>query len=143
VTDHAQMPGADEDEPIASINIIPFVDISLVLLIIFLLTAGVIAKASIPVELPRAASGGDPVESTVNIVLAASGDLFVDGKPITPEGMLAEIAQAARRDPKVRAAISADKSIRYERVIQVIDLVKRAGIDAFALNIERAAVGPP
>jgi len=142
VADHAHEDLADEDEPIASINIIPFVDISLVLLIIFLLTAGVIAKASIPVELPRAASGGEAVDSTVNIVLSASGDLFLNGAAIARDALGVEMEKQARLNPKLRAVIAADKAVRYEYVIQVIDLVKRAGIDAFALNIERAALTP-
>ena len=59
---------ADDDGPIASINIIPFVDIVLVLLVIFMLTSATIIRASLKVELPKAASGGARVESTLNLV---------------------------------------------------------------------------
>ena len=60
---------AQDDGPIASINIIPFVDIVLVLLVIFIVTSAAIVRASLKVELPRAASGGAKVASTLNLVL--------------------------------------------------------------------------
>ena len=63
----------DDDDVIAQINIIPFVDIVLVLLIIFLLTANLIAKADIAVDLPRAANAGATVDPTVNVVVTAQG----------------------------------------------------------------------
>ena len=69
-----------EDDVIATINIIPFVDIVLVLLIIFMITSTAIARASLGVDLPRAASGGEAVTSTVNIVLTHTGELFVNGE---------------------------------------------------------------
>ena len=65
----------EDDEVIASINIVPFVDIVLVLLIIFMITSSAIAKASISVDLPSAASAGNAVSSTLNVVLNAEGDM--------------------------------------------------------------------
>jgi biopolymer transport protein TolR len=129
----------DDDEVIAQINIIPFVDIALVLLIIFLLTANMIARASIPVDLPRAANANESVGETVNIVLTASGELFLDGKPVTPEALTAGVDLRFRADPKLRAVISADKAVRYEYVVRIIDALKQIGLSAFALNIEHAA----
>jgi biopolymer transport protein TolR len=131
------MEGRDEDEVIAQINIIPFVDIVLVLLIIFLLTANIIAKSDIPVDLPRAANGSEITNPTVNIVLTATGDLYLDGNPSTREALSTEVQRRFKADPKLRAVIAADKAVRYEYVVQIIDLLKQNGISAFALNIER------
>jgi biopolymer transport protein TolR len=129
----------DDDDVIAQINIIPFVDIALVLLIIFLLTANLIARANIPVDLPRAASGNESVGPTVNIVLTASGDLFLDGAHVTAEALTAGVEHQFRADPRLRAVIAADKAVRYEYVVQIIDALKQIGLSAFALNIERSS----
>lgn len=127
-----------DDEAIAHINIVPFVDIVLVLLIIFLLTANLIAKASIPVDLPRAANVSEIVDPTVNIVITASGDLFLDGKSLGRDALRDAVAEKFRANAKLRAVIAADKAVRYEFVIATIDLLKEVGVNAFALNVERA-----
>jgi biopolymer transport protein TolR len=129
---------SDEDDVIAQINIIPFVDIALVLLVIVLLTANLIARANIPVDLPRAASGNEPVGPTVNIVLTASGDLFLDGVRVTARVLSVEVEREFRADPRLRAVIAADRAVRYEYVVQIIDVLKQIGLSTFALNIERS-----
>jgi biopolymer transport protein ExbD len=127
----------DDDELIAQINVVPFVDISLVLLVIFMLTASVIDKADIPIDLPRAANGSEGVDPTVNIVITAAGAIFLDGAGVASDALVAQVSQRRATQPKLRAAIAADKSVRYERVVSVIDVLKSAGVNAFALNIER------
>ena len=132
-----------EDEGVlASINIIPFVDIVLVLLVIFMLTSATIVRASLRVELPKAASGGSKVETTINIVYTKKGELLLNGTAVPS---LAEAAGVIRREatanPKTQAVISADKGVEYGRVVEIIDVVKQNGISTFALDIERSA--PP
>jgi biopolymer transport protein ExbD len=127
----------DDDEVIAEINIVPFVDIVLVLLITFMLTSSVIAKASFTVELPTAASAGSSVNSTINVVIDADGKLFMDGAETTHEKLGAFVARASWRDKDVQAVISADKKVDYGYVVRVIDVVKANGVKSFALNIQR------
>lgn len=127
----------NDDGVIASINIIPFVDIVLVLLIIFMVTSTAIVKAAIKVDLPQAASAGQTVESTVNIVVTLERQLVLDGEPLDEEQARARIEQRARANPKLQAVISADKKLPYEEVVRIIDLVKQSGVNTFALNIER------
>lgn len=127
----------DDSEVIAEINIVPFVDIVLVLLITFMLTSSVIAKASFTVELPTAAAAGSAVNSTVNVVIDAEGKLFMNGAETTPEKLGAFVARASWKDKDVQAVISADKKVAYESVVRVIDVVKANGIKSFALNIQR------
>jgi biopolymer transport protein ExbD len=132
---------AEDEGPLAAINIIPFVDIVLVLLVIFMLTSATIVRASLKVELPRAASGGSRVDSTVNLVLTKRGELFLNGTPMPlPQAALAVRRQSAA-SAKTQAVISADKGVEYGKVVELIDLVKQNGITAFALDIERGA--PP
>lgn len=127
----------EDEDVIASINIVPFVDIVLVLLIIFMITSSAISKASIQVDLPTAASAGSAVASTLNVVLTAEGDIFLNGKATTHDALGAHVARAAWKDKDLQAVISADTSIDYGRVIKIIDVVKSNGVKSFALNIER------
>jgi biopolymer transport protein ExbD len=73
----------EDDGPIASINIVPFVDIVLVLLIIFMLTSTAIVRSALKVELPKAASGGDEVAATLNLVYTKDGKLLLNGQEST------------------------------------------------------------
>jgi biopolymer transport protein ExbD len=126
-----------DDEVISSINIIPFVDIVLVLLIIFMVTSTAIVNAAIKVELPKAASAGSAVEATLNLVYNVDRELYLDGEEVTPEQAAARIRQQAAGNPALQAVISADKGLPYGDVVALIDLVKSSGVVAFALNVER------
>jgi biopolymer transport protein ExbD len=134
---------AEDEGVLASINIIPFVDIVLVLLVIFMLTSSAIVRASLRVELPKAASGGARVESTINLVYGKDAKLLLNGTEVPS---LAEagrlIRQQAAANPKTQAVIAADKSVPYGRVVELIDLVKQNGVSAFALDIERGTAAP-
>jgi len=127
-----------EDEGLlASINIIPFVDIVLVLLIIFMLTSIAIVRASMVVNLPKAATGGARVESTVNIVCSKDGSLMLNGASSTIEQIGSFVKRESAANPKLQAVIAADKGVTYGHVVDLIDLVKRNGVSAFALDVER------
>lgn len=128
----------EDEDVIAQINIVPFVDIVLVLLIIFMLTSSAIVRASISVELPTAASANETVSSTLNIVIKEDGSLFRDGEPTNHEALGDHVARATWKDKDLQAVISADKSVDYGEVIRVVDVIKENGVKAFALNIQRA-----
>ena len=130
--------GNGEDEGLlANINIIPFVDIVLVLLIIFMLTSIAIVRASMVVNLPKAATGGARVESTVNIVCNKDGTLMLNGAPSNVADIAAFVKRESAANPKLQAVIAADKGVEYGHVVDLIDLVKRNGVSAFALDVER------
>ena len=132
----------DDDGPLASINIIPFVDIVLVLLVIFMLTSATIVRASLKVDLPKAASGGSRTESTLNLVVPRTGPIMINGQAVADmQAAAGMVRAAAQANPKTQAVIAGDKGVEYGRVIELIDLVKQNGITAFALDIERGA--PP
>jgi len=130
--------GNGEDEgPLASINIIPFVDIVLVLLIIFMLTSAAIVRASMQVNLPKAASAGAHVESTVNLVYTKEGQLLLNGKESNLDEVARFVKQEREANPKLQAVIAGDKGVEYGKIMDLIDLVKRNGVTAFALDVER------
>ena len=130
---------SEEEGILASINVIPFVDIVLVLLVIFMLTSAAIMRAQLKVELPKAASAGAAIESTINLVYTKSGELTLNGQKRTFAAAARLIRGAAAANPKTQAVISADRGVEYGRVVDVIDLVKQNGISAFALDVERRA----
>ncbi len=138
----AQVELTSDDEPIATINIIPFVDIVLVLLIIFMVTSTAIIKASFEVNLPRAASGGAAVTSTLNLVLTAEEKLFLNGQELTLDSLGPAVRAQAAGTPDLQAVIAADKKAPYGDVIALIDIVKQNGVKAFALNLERDVPAP-
>ena len=133
----ASLGPSDDDDLLASINIIPFVDIVLVALTIFMLTSTVIVRASLEVKLPRAASAGAGVTTTLNLMLTKAGELRVNGQARTLAEARRLVAEAATQKD-AQAVISADRGVEYGRVIEVIDLVKSHGITSCALDVERA-----
>ncbi len=126
------------DDVIAAINVTPLVDITLVLLIIFMVTATYVVRDAIRVDLPRAASGGEVVGPTLAFALDRDGNLFLDGAPSTAEAARGAVRAALARSPAARALISADRAVSHGRVIEVIDLVKQEGLTRFAIDVERA-----
>ncbi|MFP2911659.1 ExbD/TolR family protein [Pyxidicoccus sp. 3LFB2] len=127
----------DNDEEITGINVTPLVDVVLVLLIIFMVTANFIVRETVEVDLPRAANGGETVQGLVNVVLDKDGKLFFDGTEMSEADLSAKVAEQVAKDKDTRAIISADQSIPYGRVMRLIDVVKGQGIAKFALNIEK------
>jgi biopolymer transport protein ExbD len=129
----------DSDDIITGINVTPLVDVILVLLIIFMLTANIINKPSIKVDLPQASTGEASEPTTVALTLTRAGDLYLNGV-VTDEATLRRyLPTVAKSDPKTQAIIAADKEVTHGKVIWLIDLVRLAGIYRFALNIDPAA----
>ena len=128
---------------IAEINVTPLVDIMLVLLIIFMLTAHLIAKQAIEVELPRASNATTLKPTTLAITLTKEGTLYLDDKPVTPDALRAAVADAVAKDPKTQAVITGDKAVSHGRVVWVLDVVKSLGVTSFAIQIDPANVLAP
>ena len=132
---------SDDDGLIADINVTPFVDVVLVLLIIFMVTATYIVKESIEVNLPNAKTGVNVVTSNLGFVIDKNSQLYFNGKPIEFSEIGLEI-QAYKNSPiaegkKLQASISADEIVPHGKVVQLIDTVRDSGILEFAINIEK------
>jgi biopolymer transport protein ExbD len=126
-----------DDDLIADINVTPLVDVVLVLLIIFMVTATYIVRASIEVELPRVAHGGEAVGTILSVVLTKEGQVFLDGVRRTEEELVARTREAVGRDADARVVISADRGALHGSVVRVIDLVRGAGATRFAIHVEK------
>lgn len=128
--------GDHGDELISAINITPFVDIILVVLIIFMVTATAIVRQAIEVKLPEAATGST-ADASLAIGIDASLRWSLDGEPITPEGLRTALRQA-KIDHKddVICLLAADRTVPHGEVVRLIDLIKQEGIARFAINID-------
>ncbi len=125
----------DDEEIISDINVTPFVDVTLVLLIIFMVTATYIVAQSIPIDLPEAGTGEDVV-TTLAIMMTENGDVYVDGVKTDNAGIKNIINKTKKENSEVRVVIAADKKVEHGRVIGIIDLVRKLGISKFAINID-------
>jgi biopolymer transport protein ExbD len=137
-------PVQDDDDILSAINITPFVDVVLVVLIIFLVTATYIITRSIPMDLPKA-STGEQVATTLAISLDAAGRLYLNGRPTTEDELVRQLQAEKRKEQQrraagdkeeIRAVIAADGGIEYRRVMHLMDLCRRVGISRLAFNIK-------
>ena len=126
----------DDDDIISGINVTPLVDIMLVLLIIFMLTANIINNPAIQVDLPKAATGEGTEPTMLALTLTENGTIFLNGEATTKPALIEYLPEVAKADDQAQALIAADKSVPHGQVIEIIDLVRQMGIYRFALNID-------
>ena len=121
----------------SSINVTPFVDVVLVLLVIFMVTAPIIAKDLLNVKLPKTESGDGKGMSTLGISVNKQGQVLLNGLPVTEESLASEVGKTVAKDKDAQAIIAGDIETQYGNVVRVIDIVKSAGLSRFAIQVER------
>jgi biopolymer transport protein TolR len=124
---------------ITEINVTPLVDITLVLLIIFMVTTTYIVNPSIKVELPKAVTGTDQTRTTLALTLTKEGQLYLNGEPSDEAQVKKQIAAELPKNPDLQAIIAADKVVSHGSVVHIIDFVKREGVRKFAINVDSVA----
>ena len=125
----------DDDDIISAINVTPLVDVILVLLIIFMVTARIIVSQGMPMDLPKAASGKD-IQTIFSVELTAQGETVVDSERVKSDEDVSRLAKVAKaKTPDLRAVIRADTKVEHGRVIHVLDLLNRSGVDKIAFAI--------
>ncbi len=133
----------DDDGLIAGINVTPLVDVTLVLLIIFMVTARIIVSQGMPMDLPKSASG-EALQTIFAVELTADGKTRVDSEAVADDEALTPLAKKAKAKNKdMRAVIRADKKVEHGRVIHVLDLLRRSGISKIAFAVTPSAEGVP
>ncbi len=126
-----------EDELFAEINIVPFTDVCLVLLIIFMITANFIAMGGqMNIELPEAATALPANQGQTVIFINAAGAIFLTGEIVEPAELAARLQAEAQRDPELVVTVSADRTVPYDRVVAALDAVRAAGVSYLALAAE-------
>jgi len=133
----------NDDDLISAINITPLVDIFLVLLIIFMVTANLFLEQErklreIALTLPAAASGAPPDADSapLNVVVDRLGKTYLDGSPMDLDGIGAVIERRKATGRPPQAVVSADRELPYGKVTHVIDEMKLHGVGSLAINVE-------
>ena len=114
--------------PTAEINMTPLVDVMLVLLIIFIITAPLMTH-SVPVDLPRAASTPTPEKPmTLQVSINAENQIFVGSEAVDRSILETKFREAVAKDANVEMHLKADRSTRYESVAEAMSAARRAGL---------------
>lgn len=140
----AQLPSVSDDESLISdINVTPFVDVVLVLLVIFIVTAPALVKDTLGIKLPKSSQADGKTAQTLGVVVTKQGQILINGEVSTPEAVSAQVKDALAKNPDAQAIITADQDARHGDVVRAIDLVKSAGLSKFAIQIEKPDAESP
>ena len=124
--------GKLDDDDISAINVTPLVDVVLVLLVIFMITAPVLYQGALDVKLPEAGSGELQARAPIEVVMDRNGAVKVEGRWMTPEQLGAWVA-GKRCDT---ALILADRKVEHGKVITLIELLRSSGVRKFSFGVE-------
>lgn len=133
----------DGDELIGGVNTTPLVDVTLTLLIVFIVTASFVVERTMPVQLPKAASAEATPSSLLTIAIAASGDVFLNGAPGRLEDIPRAVEAARARaggapETKLAGFVSADVAAPYGKFAEAVDRLRMAGVTEIALDTQPA-----
>lgn len=128
---------------ISGINITPLVDITLVLLVVFIVTAKIVVTPAVPLDLPEATQS-DAVQVVFSVLLPADGRVLVDGTSVSGTDALVERAERAlAADPALRAVIQADGAVTHRQVMTILDALKQAGMTRIAFGTLASKANAP
>ncbi len=126
-----------DDELLSEINMIPLIDVMLVLLIVFLITIPVMQHA-VPVQLPKAAAQPQaPALEAIRLTIDADGRYLWNDTPVSDAELAARLAEAAAREPQPPLQLHGDRAVRYERVAQALAAAQRAGLHSMGIVTEQ------
>jgi biopolymer transport protein ExbD len=129
----------DQDEAITSINVTPLVDVMLVLLIIFMVTANFIVRNQMGLDLPDAKTGTTAEKSMYEFVIDAEEKVSLNGQTITMDQVAAELASARSQSPgqSPTAVIAADKAVKHGVFVKLLDVLRENNVP-IAIQVEAA-----
>ena len=123
-------------QPMSDINMTPLVDVMLVLVVIFIITAPLLAS-SIRLDLPRTdAAKPNDAPKFVTVVLDKAGHAFLDDKPVALAQLAEQLVQAAQRNPETEVQLRADQTVPYGRVVEVMGAARKAGLNRIGFVAE-------
>jgi biopolymer transport protein ExbD len=131
----------DDDDTITGINVTPLVDVTLVLLIIFMVTASFIVAPAVKVELPQVSKADEPPSRSLHFLVDQSGAVYLNDKRVEESKVLGLVQKEVAANADVQVLVSADKKVAYGEVIRLLDLVRSAGVKKFAISVEMIRKG--
>jgi biopolymer transport protein ExbD len=132
--------GGEDEDMIGGINVTPLVDITLVLLIIFIATSSIIIKAEKGVTLPDAKTAEQSGKGLINITILKQGTakafVYMQGNLVENQATLRrDLENEKKLDKDVKVIISADQQLEYQEVSDIVDAIRKSGISNFALDV--------
>lgn len=113
----------------SEINMTPLIDVMLVLVVIFIITAPLLAS-SIKLDLPKTdATKPNEAPKFITLVVDSTGQAFVNDKPVTAEALASQLAQTAAQNPDTEVQLRADQAVPYGRVVEVMGAAQKAGLN--------------
>ena len=135
-----------DDEPMAEMNFIPLIDIALTLVIILMVTTAFIQHPGFSLKLPEAKTreGAPETKKDLTVGVAADGTFYLDGQRQTPGALQARLREAAAHNKQRRVLVKGDRSVMYAQVMEVMDMVRQAGLTRVVLPTDpkRNAAAP-
>jgi biopolymer transport protein ExbD len=131
------LPGSSDRGLVTGINVTPLVDITLVLLIIFMVTATFISEQALQVHLPKVLKEEKAPQPALTVTLGKDGELKFNLKNIDLGGLTQQMTVETSVNPEVKVILKADKDIPYEKLAQVLDAIKMGGVQKVALAMDR------
>jgi biopolymer transport protein ExbD len=126
-----------ESDEIGYINITPMVDVLLVLLIIFMVTANFLKMESVNINLPKVNAADPNIAKSVQIALTNNGKLLMEDSEITEERMIGKLSQESKYRPNMRVTLSADERLSYGKIAHAMGLIRQSGVTRIALSVKR------
>src|SRR3990172_9555151 len=126
-----------EDDEIGYINITPMVDVLLVLLVIFMVTANFLKKESVNINLPKVNASDPNVAQSIQIAMTKNGKLLMEGMDTSEENMVAKLSRESKYRPNMRVTLSADERLPYGSIARVMGLIRYSGVTRIALSVKR------
>lgn len=133
----AMAAGSNEDEVIDGINITPMVDVILVLLVIFMVTANFLKKESININLPKVQAADPNVTETKQVALTRDGKILLEGQTVNEEKLVGELQKELKFRPNMRLTLSADEKLSYGTIMQLMGVIRKAGVTRVALSVKK------
>jgi biopolymer transport protein ExbD len=121
---------------VAEINITPFTDVVLVVLIIFMITTPMLTQSNIKINLPQAQSSRNEDISNIEILISESGQVYIDGKQIHESTIEETIKSLIGKHPNKAVIVKGDKNVKYDYIIKTMEQAKQAGAVRFALAVD-------
>ena len=129
--------GGEDNDLVTGINVTPLVDITLVLLIIFMVTATFVSEQGLQVALPKVATQENAPTPAITVAIGARGELRIMKKDTDLEGLRKQMEIEVGANPAVKVLVKAHKDLAYEKVAMVLDAIKLAGVQKVALAMDR------
>jgi biopolymer transport protein TolR len=121
---------------IEGINITPFTDVVLVLLVIFMIATPLLIRSEIKVNLPRTAAADTAAQKTIVVTIDAVGNVYVDGARVALAQLAPALSSTLKKRPNAPVIIMGDKEVRYDLVVRVLEIARTSGVNKLSLAVE-------